>query len=90
MKYTISKDIKIKETTNACGLAFNMETGTLYELNESGCDIIKIFQIKDNTLEEVITQLTAIYEIKPNEIQDDVAFLINSMIKAKVLEEVNE
>lgn len=80
----LSKDIIIKKR-GSIYFGLNMKTGTTYEMNEVGYDIVNFFNDRPKEKQELVNYLLDTYDVTYSEIEDEVNFSLEQFIKYGVL-----
>ena len=65
-------------------IAFNPETSDMYEFNETGAEIFQMLK-EEMSIQELFEQLCDAYEVKIDDILEDVQEIIERMIELEVI-----
>ena len=78
--------MKIKDLAiNESGFVFNPYTGESFSVNATGYEILKLLRT-DLSQEEIVNELTGIFEISKDQAEKDVIDFLNMLEKYDLLE----
>ncbi len=78
--------MKIKDLAiNESGFVFNPYTGESFSVNSTGYEILKLLR-KDLSQEEIVNELTGIFDISKDQAEKDVIDFLNMLEKYDLLE----
>ena len=82
--YIFNNDIAIRKTNEEVVMAFNKITGTLYEFNNTGGEILYLLK-EGKIYDEVMDILCSNYSVEKKEIVDDVDDIFERLLDLKIL-----
>ena len=78
--------MKIKDLAiNESGFVFNPYTGESFSVNSTGYEILRLLR-KDLSQEEIVNELTGIFDISKDQAEKDVIDFLNMLEKYDLLE----
>ena len=84
MKYKRNQDFDFIEIDEENITVFDPDSGNTHIIAETGADILKLVN-GENELNDILNQLTVIYEVSTEEISSDVLSFIDSLLERKII-----
>ncbi|MBF0300378.1 MAG: PqqD family protein [Oligoflexia bacterium] len=85
--YAIKESIKFKQTQNEKGMAIDMATGDMMELNDTAFAIFSKVN-GQRTVENIVCELAKEYEVDKEDIMEDIAEVFERLLNTKFIEEL--
>ena len=87
MKYIINNSIDLIPADDGAAIIFDAGSGSSHVLDSVAVDIINILK-EEKTLDEIILELSKMYDTNINEIKTDVDEFLKDLIEKKIVTEV--
>ena len=87
-RYRLKEAVTHRATAGSRGMAVNMESGDMLELNETAVAVIPLLDGK-RPLGEVVQELAKKYGIPAEQIEDDVVRFVNKLARTGFVEGAN-
>jgi PqqD family protein of HPr-rel-A system len=84
MKYKRNPDFDFIKIDEENITVFDPDSGNTHVIAGTGADILKLVN-DENELDDIIRQLTKIYEVSADEINNDVSTFIDSLLERKII-----
>ena len=88
IKYKYNKNVIYKDRGEML-MAYNQESSDMYEFNEVGGEIFKMIA-EEIPIKKIFEELTKEYDVKEEDIYDDVLQIIDRLIELKVIEVIDK
>ncbi len=79
------ENISIRETNNKLIMVYHKIEGTLFELNETGSDIVRVIQKGVKSSEDIVKLLMEVYDATYEEMLEEVNSFLKEFIEYKIL-----
>ena len=84
MKFKKNPEFDFLEIADENLVVFDPDSGNTHIIEETAIDILKLIE-EETELEDIILQLTKIYDVSDNKIREDVSAFIDSLVEKRIV-----